>query len=160
MTHAPRYRDRASTSRIIIHESHTGPDVLSATAFLRARGRANGLLDIGYHLVVERDGWCRWVRPHRAMGSHAPGCNHDSIGVCFAGEHGDFRDAQLQEFREEYQAMSSIYGRLPVFGHDEVMRRRDLTHRCPSLNINDLRAYLGAPNATTNNHEASDPHGA
>lgn len=149
------FRPRPYTRRIIIHESHTGPEVKRAVDYLRAKGRANGLLEVGYHAVIERDGTWTTTRPYDRMGSHAAGCNHDSIGVCLAG-HDDWQGVEEEglELRGRIVTLMALhnfliplYGNLPVFGHDEVVRRRPTTNhpqRCPSINMDWLRSYLGA----------------
>lgn len=147
------FRPRATTKRIIIHESHTGPEVLRAVDYLRAQGRRNGLLEVGYHTVIERDGTWTTTRPFDRMGSHSAGCNHDSIGVCLAGN--DDWSAVAEEMlrlrgrlitlKAAYAHLSDIYGYLPVFGHDEVVRRKptpDHPTKCPSINMDWLRSYL------------------
>ena len=141
------FRDRKQTKRIILHESHTGPEVKSATAYLRANGRANGLLEIGYHFVIERDGTLNSTRPHAAIGSHAPGANHDSIGICLAADRGwTWQDhpAQLASLRTIRLALIGIYGPLPLLGHDEVVKRAKRTHKCPSFDMDWVRSHIGA----------------
>ena len=146
------FRRRDLTTRVIIHESHTpAGDRPRAVDVLRARGRANGLLEIGYHFVIERNGHTIETRHFAAMGSHAPGCNHDSIGICLSADaqwRSEDHPRQLISLLKVYRTVSLVYERLPVFGHDEVMRRRDRTHKCPSFDMDWVRDYLGAPNAT------------
>jgi hypothetical protein len=44
-----RYRPRPGTSLIILHDSHSPPEVVHAEAHLRWHGRQMGLLDVGHH---------------------------------------------------------------------------------------------------------------
>ncbi len=151
------WKPRSETKRIIVHESHTGPSITNTVAWLRANGRANGLLEVGYHLVVERDGSYAITRPLHALGSHAPSANHDSIGICLAHEPGEEMDLeQPAAERSKWWTLWSLYGYLtteywadlPVYGHDEAVRRRPTPNhpRCPSFDMERLRQFLGAPN--------------
>ncbi|MCW2317110.1 hypothetical protein M2322_002664 [Rhodoblastus acidophilus] len=97
-------------------------------AWLRVRARENGLLDIGYHFVIERDGRVIMTRPVGRMGSHTPGCNHDSIGVCLAMD-GDFYPEPPQVISLA-RLVAELGPDLPILGASEVCRYRD---KRPSL---------------------------
>ncbi len=75
------YRIRRHTTRIIVHSSDRFLGVPAVTPILRTKGRAMGLLDVGYHFVIEQDGRVVQTRHWDSMGAHTPGCNHDSLGV-------------------------------------------------------------------------------
>lgn len=137
------YKPRSKTSRIILHDSHTGPEVTNAAEHLRVLGRVKGLLDVGYHLVIERDGRLVQTRPLNVIGSHLPGHNHDSIGICLAGnEERGFTEAQL----EALQGLINMPGlrELPLLGHYEIPRSgtRRSGCKCPCLDMNKLRKDL------------------
>ena len=146
------YRKRSATRRIILHESHTPESVKNVTELMRARGRVNGLLEVGYHYVIEADGRAVNTRRWDTVGSHAPGENHDSIGVCLAGDQ-DTRWWSLERWGQRFALLSlcqRLYGYLgfevPVVSHDEAMPRRKKHHGpCPSVNMENMRAYLKAP---------------
>jgi hypothetical protein len=145
------FRPRKETKRIIVHESHTGPEVTRAVHYLRAKGRANGLLEIGYHVVIDRDGNTTITRPLHVIGSHAPGCNHDSIGICMAADKAwDYRAqwTQVDAFRLMVHRLRDAYGPLQVVGHDEALRRAKQDHKCPSFNMEEMRSII------TDNREA------
>lgn len=146
------FKPRALTKRIIVHESHTGPEVRRAVDYLRAQGRRNGLLEVGYHVVIERDGTWTTTRPLDRMGSHSAGANHDSIGVCLAGnddwsnveEEGKELRGRIITLMAVHNYLIPTYGNLPVFGHDECVRRKANPDHptCPSINMDWLRSYL------------------
>lgn len=152
------FRLRPHTRCLIIHESHTGPSVTRAVDYLRSKGRANGLLEVGYHAVIERDGTWTTTRPHDRMGSHAAGANHDSIGVCLAGhddwssveEEGKGLRGRIITLKAMYTNLSLTYGNLLVLGHDEAVRRKPTAEhpRCPSIDMKWLRSFLGSPPRT------------
>ena len=134
------FRRRSSpTKRIILHSSHTGPSISKTITWLRVEGRARGLLDVGYHFVIERDGWVTETCPRECMGSHAPGMNHDSIGICLAGERTDYPT-------QEQVVSLSILARelgpsLPIVGHCEVQRFKG-RDPSPAFDLNMLRKDL------------------
>lgn len=139
------WRPRKSTTRIILHDSHTPPDLPSATAWMRTKGREMGLLEIGYHYVIERDGTVVEVRPHHAIGSHTPGHNHDSLGVVLAGgwkcNPEDFSTDTIVSLGFLAASIQKTYGPIPLQGHTEVQRYRG-RHRCPALDMDNLRMTL------------------
>lgn len=156
-----KFKPRAKTSRIILHDSHTTPEVVRAVDVLRWTGMKMGLLDIGYHWIVERDGTCIPTRDEETIGTHTPGCNLDSIGVCLVGgrshrlqlddrHHGpdDYPDDNFTESQKVglYDLLLGIKHRYPgiaLYGHSEVQRYRnkDLPP-CPMLDMHELRADL------------------
>ena len=49
----------------------------------------NGWRDIGYHWLIEEDGFARPGRPEHEQGAHVGGWNEHTLGICVAGA-GDF----------------------------------------------------------------------
>lgn len=150
-----RYKDRTETNLIILHDSHTRPEVTSAGEVLRwspaahVGGLEMGLLSIGYHDIIERDGTLVECRPHWKIGTHTPGFNMDSIGICLVGGReeigGDGVDnftpeqrytllRRIHEYRQLYPTIKAVKG------HSEVQRyrRRDLPP-CPPIDMDLLR---------------------
>lgn len=110
-----------------------------------------GLLEIGYHILIEKDGRLVFPRPVSAMGSHAPGLNDTSVGVCLIGganEEGrsveDFSLPQIRELMATLRNLKTIYPEARVVGHTEVQHLRRHAHacRCPALDMQDLRNRL------------------
>lgn len=104
-----------------------------------------GRLDIGYHYVIERDGRCRTARPPECVGSHTPGCNHDSLSVCLAGGHLGADDFTLEQEETLIALLDALLDahRLSagdIKGHSECVRRRG--YPCPALDMNALRSRL------------------
>lgn len=146
------YRQRSHTNRIILHESHTPDSVLNCTALMRARGRVNGLLEIGYHFIIEMRGTTVQTREDGTVGSHAPTANHDSIGICLAGDHdsdwwGEERIPQMIALHSLVHFLLVDFGDLRILGHDEAVKRLRTKHnsRCPSLDMDVMRKFLGSP---------------
>lgn len=135
------WRPRSATRRIIVHSSHLPLGVRSHTDAMRAKGREMGLLEIGYHAVIEPDGKLSECRPLHTIGSHTPGNNHDSIAVCLAGdaESGHTPD-QLVTLQHFLLGLLRAFGRLPIVGHTELQRYRNRELRCPHMDMEAFRA--------------------
>jgi N-acetyl-anhydromuramyl-L-alanine amidase AmpD len=134
---------------LIVHDSHTGLDVSKPAEVLRWQGRARGLLDIGYHLIIDRDGCIHRLRELDTIGSHTPGYNHESIGICLIGgrdesgkHHEDnFTAPQRTAVRLIALAFLKQFPEAKVVGHRELGRYRR-TSKCPTLNVHTLRKSL------------------
>jgi N-acetylmuramoyl-L-alanine amidase len=147
------YRERSSTSLIVIHDSHGTPPSDPAGAagagaqWLLVQGRQRGLLSVGYHFIVGRDGGLVACRPVGSVGSHAPGHNHRSVGVCLIGGASgasDFTHMQMLTTRILLADLVERYSlELPaIVGHSELYRSRPGSTRrarCPSLDVAALR---------------------
>jgi len=149
------YRKRRKTRLLIIHDSHTPPEVTNGEQWLRWQGRRMGLLDIGYHFAIEKSGTAIETRPHATMGSHTPGHNHESISICLIGGRDDegnqvdnFTPAQIDRTVRLCVGMMRIYGALRVAGHTELQRYRNRGQKrqvCPKLDMDALRKRVGNP---------------
>lgn len=151
------YRKREETNRIIIHDSHTTTEIEDSVDVLRWQGRAMGLLDVGYHFVLPRMGGFEEVRDHEAIGSHAPGHNLDSIGICLLGgremvlvdekerEVGidNFTFIQRHELIKGLAWLTVKYPEAEVKGHSEIQRyHKRGVPACPCLDMDELRNDL------------------
>jgi N-acetylmuramoyl-L-alanine amidase len=149
------YRPRSKTTHIIVHDSHTPTDLPSAEHYLRWLGRVKGLLDIGYHAVIDRDGSIIETRAWDSIGSHAPGYNHVSVGLCLFGgadptgqrAENNFTPNQMAVLQDTIAMLTTRYGPLQVVGHTELQRvkyRKGAFSRCPCIDMAALRACLPA----------------
>lgn len=133
-------------NKIIFHCSATRPDwmethsTLAKTAQIDAWHRSRRFNQIGYHYVIDRDGFYIPARPLWRQGAHTRGQNRHSIGVCLIGGYGgNENDAFLKHFTKE-QRKSSVelidtlreYFSKPltVHGHNEFAAKA-----CPSFNV-------------------------
>lgn len=152
-----KFKPRRETKWVILHDSHTRPDVLSATDvprwadLARRQGRKMGLLEIGYHSIIERDGSVVEARGRDVIGSHTPGFNLVSIGVCLVGgreeDGGDgvdnfTRDQRVSLLRLLHELRLQYPG-LKVVGHSEVQQYRNRSlPACPPIDMDELRIDL------------------
>lgn len=148
------YKPRAETTRIILHDSHTIPAIGTALEVPRWKalawdgGLKMGLLGIGYHFILERDGHVEETRNRHLIGTHTPGNNMDSIGVCLVGgrEEGhylgvpNFTPQQMDSLFELVIELRQEFGPIPIVGHSEVQRYRNKSlPDCPPIEMDDLR---------------------
>ncbi|CAH0338381.1 N-acetylmuramoyl-L-alanine amidase [Rhizobium sp. CECT 9324] len=154
MTVPIKYKTREKTKRVILHDSHTRPDVCCTedvprwSVLAHEGGLKMGILSIGYQFIIERDGSVTECRPRDLVGSHTPGHNMDSIGVCLVGgreEDGgegvdNFTQEQRRAFLRLFNELVQHYGPLDLKAHSEVQRFRHRDHPpCPPIDMDLLR---------------------
>lgn len=141
-----KYRLRARTTRIIVHDSHThlpwGPAQIDEDT------QKLGLVTVGYHFVLPREGGLVAYRPVDCIGAHTPGHNDDSIGVCWEGGRDARGNAcpnitfhQRKALIHLCADLMDLHGKtLRVVGHSEVQRFKSLTApQCPQMDMDLLR---------------------
>lgn len=144
-----KYKTRTATTRIILHDSHTSTGQ-SWHPEARDGGLKMGLLGIGYHFIIERDALVIETRERHLIGTHTPGHNMDSIGVCLVGGRDElglpadnFTPAQYEALMELLWDLRVDYPGAKLFGHSEVQRYRNKTlPNCPFIDMDDLRQDL------------------
>lgn len=104
----------------------------------------NGWLGCGYHFLVRKDGSIYRGRPENAQGSHCPGANTTSIGICFEGAYmtETMPSVQYNAGIELINYLFNKYGTLAIYGHKDLY-----STDCPGTNfpLNDFK------NMKTNN---------
>lgn len=70
---------------IVIHCSASPPDNDIGVEEIRKWHLARGFSDVGYHIVITRNGIVQFGRPIDQWGAHAAGFNSESIGICLVG---------------------------------------------------------------------------
>ena len=156
-----RYKPRARTVGIILHDSHTTDSELSIgdvprwADAARELGRKMGYLDIGYNFIVERDGTAVETRDRRLIGSHTPGLNMETIGICWVGgrvlagglavdNRTDDQKDTLLRLCHELRIQFTEDGTVPwVKGHSEVQKYRNRAlPPCPPMDMDEFRIDL------------------
>lgn len=127
-----RLNTREETSLIVLH--HTGgaagedPDAAEIDGIHRRLGWAG----IGYHFLIRRDGAVEAGRPVLAVGAHAEGANHESVGVALCGNFCEDvpTNAQLESSAMLLALLSASFGFEPDAEH--IAGHRDLAATaCP-----------------------------
>lgn len=81
MSYTPRQR----TDFIAIHCTATKPNQNVDEAEIRKWHTDKGWQDIGYNIVIPRDGSIQIGRPMDYQGAHVEGYNSRSLGICLVG---------------------------------------------------------------------------
>lgn len=157
MTSLLKYKPRTETRRIILHDSHTVPEIQEVMdvprwACLAEDGALKmGLMSTGYHFILERDGAVVSCRDRHLIGSHTPGHNMDSIGICLVGGREELAGPGVDNFTEPQRRhllglcheLRLQFPGLILQGHTEVQRYRRRDHPpCPPLDMDLLREDL------------------
>ena len=131
---------------LIIHCTATRPQWMKASATTtkvatvrRWHVQGNGWSDIGYHYLIDRDGYALAGRPLKRIGAHCRGENRTSIGVALFGGHGasakdlfhdHFTDQQETALLNRLYFLHHNYGPITVSGHNEHAAKG-----CPGFNV-------------------------
>jgi hypothetical protein len=137
------YTPRQRTDWIAVHCSATRPEQNVDEHEIRRWHLAKGWADIGYNIVIPRDGTIQIGRPLDYAGAHVEGYNSSALGICLVGWINELdipvdnftlgqKDALLVALRfcRKYAPAARIQG------------HRDFPHvakACPSF---DVRAWL------------------
>lgn len=83
------------------------------------------------------------------MGSHTPGHNHRSIGLCLIGglDHegkhsADFTPIQMSALKVWAGRLLTAYPGARLVGHSEVQKRRGGHAVCPAIDMTTLRKEI------------------
>lgn len=141
---------------IIVHCSATRPSWMDGAGIDAKREEIRkwhvndrGWRDIGYHLLIDRDGATAQGRDYSATGAHVRGHNTGTIGICLIGGHGssendnfedNFTPAQDAELRRQIDLLKDRFGIAKVSGHNEYAAKA-----CPGFNVG--RWMKGKPSA-------------
>lgn len=108
-----------------------------------------GLLEVGYHLVIDREGFVHYIRDVLSMGSHCPAYNHISIGVCLIGgldangDHSDdFTLLQIGSLHWICGGFLRQWSAGRIRGHNELKGYREGPSACPAIDMNLVRSWI------------------
>ena len=95
----------------------------------------NGWSDIGYHLVIERDGKVGLGRPIWKLGAHckAQGKNRNTIGICLVGTK-DFDERQFDTLKPLLEYIIRFFNISKVSGHSDYDSRKP---NCPGFDVGE-----------------------
>lgn len=115
---------------IVVHCSATKPSMNVGRAEIEQWHRQRGMLAIGYHYVIRRDGKVEEGRAVTHQGAHVSGYNHRSIGVCWVGGVRENAAMSIQDNRtvEQKKSMALLITQLTAqFPSAKVVGHRDLS---------------------------------
>lgn len=135
---------RKETNYIIIHSTNTKPNVDLSARDIDEKHRKKGLLKIGYHCVVKRDGTIDLGRPFNEIGAHLQSHDHESIGICIVGGLNtrgvvapDYTKEQFKSLFFLVNTLKYMYTKAKVVGHRDVDGGE-----CPSFDVSEW--FIGA----------------
>lgn len=153
------YRLRTKTTKVILHDTLTAPSQSNLEAFLAVKSRTQGLLTMGWHFLILRNGKLIECRPHGSMGAHMRG-DRFSIGIAMAGGLSEVLDGgpdgpfneQVPEDNftpEQGVTLRDLFRHViwPTYGDDIpfVGHSEDRPHhgrQCPSIDMEQCRAWI------------------
>lgn len=133
--------------RHIIHASASPNTMDIGAKEIRRWHLERGFNDIGYHIVIRRDGTIEWGRPFHKIGAHVEGQNKDSIGTCLVGQGlhlTDFTPEQLSTLRCVDMELRFRFPTLTTHGHREYANKS-----CPGFNMSEMAWTIEAADINT-----------
>ena len=129
---------RSSTDYIVIHCAATKPSMdIGADTIRDWHVNGNGWRDIGYHLVIKRNGDVEKGRDINDSGAHAAGYNSKSIGLCLVGGMAEDNSAEDNFTAQQWTSLLATVKELEVdfpnakvIGHNEISEKE-----CPSFDV-------------------------
>ena len=136
--------------KIIIHCSATpeGRDV-TVEEIRKWHVEERGWSDIGYHIIIDRDGSVQTGRPLERKGAHTRGENDNSIGICYIGGmekkqvKGKWvsKDTRTTDQKEALLDMLCYFKNLnpkaKIYGHRDFSKKD-----CPSFDAKEEYAFI------------------
>lgn len=152
--HRLKKTTKRTITEIIVHCSAT-PEGLDYTVDqIRADHKKQGWSDIGYHVVIYRDGTIHDGRPMDLIGAHCSkgGHNTHSIGVCYIGglenqpgvPYAKLKAKDTRTHMQKIALMSVLmelreyYPDAKIYGHHDFDRGKD----CPSFDAKKEYMYI------------------
>ena len=144
--------ERHTTMYIVVHCSATPFDRDIGAEEIRKwhtdpAPAGNGWSDIGYHLVIRRDGRIEPGRPLNAVGAHVKGKNGVSVGVCLVGgltlefaPHDNFTRRQYESLHTTVEFLRALYPDAEVLGHRDFDGENKA---CPCFSVQTWAAKVG-----------------
>lgn len=138
-----QFKPRVKTDLIVVHCAATRPSMDIGLREIRQWHRQRGFLDVGYHLIIRRDGTVEHGRDLGVVGAHVQGHNSTSVGVCLVGGVDDamrpednFTVPQQAVLYDTLKDLKRTYPGARIVGHNEL----DAGKACPSFNVQDWLA--------------------
>lgn len=126
---------------IAIHCSATRPDMDIGVDEIRKwhTSPPRNWKDVGYHIVIRRDGTVEKGRSEEIAGAHVEGHNAKSIGVCIVGgvdernnPDNNFTPEQWQALRDVCKDLAARYPGARFLGHRDFP---GVKKACPSFDV-------------------------
>jgi|TARA_R110002074_G_scaffold326104_1_gene496386 N-acetyl-anhydromuramyl-L-alanine amidase AmpD len=130
---------RKTTDYIVVHSTNTKPNVDLSARDIDERHRKRGLLKIGYHCVIKRDGTIELGRPFNEIGAHLQDYDIKSVGICIIGGLNtrgvvapDYTSQQQKSLYVLIKTLTYMYKDAKVIGHNNLEKTD-----CPSFDVQE-----------------------
>lgn len=138
------YTPRPRTDWIAVHCSATKPSQNVDEVEIAKWHKAKGWTDIGYNIVIPRNGTIQIGRPLDYMGAHVEGYNSSSLGICMVGGISEASGDPENNFTpKQWEALKVALRFCKLYApHAKIQGHRDFPNvakACPSF---DVRAWL------------------
>lgn len=132
------FKTRRKTKYGVIHSSATPANMDIGVHEIRSWHIKKGYIDIGYHIIVRRNGEVEFGRPIDTQGAHSVPVNKNSVGICLVGgadsngePENNFTEDQFETLKYLVEALDIVFGKLIWVGHRDVNKTPTA---CPSFN--------------------------
>lgn len=140
------YTPRPRCDFLAVHCSATKPSQNVDEHEIAIWHKAKGWLDIGYNIVIPRDGSIQVGRPLDYCGAHVEGYNSRALGICLVGgvaesdgrPENNFTDKQFAALLVALRFCKLYAPEARIRGHRDFP---NVAKDCPSF---DVRAWLEA----------------
>lgn len=120
-------------TRIIIHHSASSRDT-TTVAQIEGWHLKEGYTGIGYHKIITGDGTAHQGRADEAIGAHAYGSNHDSLGICVTGNF-DKEHPSAAQRKTLVQTLAVLCRRHGIPPERIIGHRDTIATACPGKNL-------------------------
>jgi N-acetylmuramoyl-L-alanine amidase len=135
--------ERKRTDFIVIHCSATNVNMDIGENDIRIWHKAKGWEDIGYNVVIKRDGTVEIGRPLDYRGGHVQGYNDVALGVCLVGgvdlsnkkAENNFTTAQWASLVVTLKFLRKIWPKAQIVGHRDLILPGAPAKECPSFDV-------------------------
>lgn len=135
------YTPRISTDFIAIHCSATHPSQDIGEEEIRKWHTAKGWTDIGYNIIIRRNGLVEIGRPIDYQGAHVAGFNRNSLGVCLIGGVDDKGNPSNNFTMAQFDALVKTLRFLKLYAPSATIQgHRDFPNvakDCPSFDVRE-----------------------
>ena len=134
-----RMSKRNETNYIVIHSSNTKPNADISIRDVDEWHRKRGLLKVGYHFFIRREGLIDVGRSPNEIGAHTKEHDSDSVSVCLAGGLNtrgvtapDYSKGQLESLFVLVKTLKYMFADAEVVGHRDLCKTE-----CPSFDVKE-----------------------
>jgi N-acetyl-anhydromuramyl-L-alanine amidase AmpD len=133
---------------IVLHCSATPAKMDIGAKEITAWHKERGMLTIGYHFVIRRNGTVEKGRDIGTVGAHVEGHNAKTIGICLVGgvnakmkPEANFTGEQFITLKSLLNTLKASYPTATILGHRDYNPKK----ACPSFDVKPwVKTHLGS----------------